>query len=227
MYPVFLNLTGRRVLLVGGGQVAAGKLAGLLADGALVTVVAPEVRPELHQPGVAINQRPFVPADLDDVWYVVAAAPPAINKDVLDAAEHRHVFVNAVDDPAHASAYAGSVVRRAGVTIAFSTDGRAPALAGLLREALDAWLPADLDTWMVASVTWSPDGRRLATRRAASGSEVGCQWKSGDPCCSRRSTDSMRTRPGINSQFPTPNSQVGCDVEFGRWVLGVGSSSWR
>lgn len=151
MYPVFLKLTGRRVLLVGGGPVAAGKLVGLLADGARVTVVAPEVRPELHQPGVTIKQRPFAPADLDDVWYVVAAAPPEINQDVLDAAEHRQVFVNAVDDPAHASAYAGSVVRRAGVTIAFSTDGRAPALAGLLREALDAWLPADLDTWMVAS----------------------------------------------------------------------------
>ena len=100
---------------------------------------------------MTITQRPFAPSDLDDVWYVVAAAPPAINKAVLDAAEHRQVFVNAVDDPAHASAYAGSVVRRAGVTIAFSTDGRAPALAGLLREALDAWLPADLDEWMVAS----------------------------------------------------------------------------
>jgi len=151
MYPVFLKLTGRRVLLVGGGQVAAGKLAGLLADGAHVTVVAPEVRPELHQPSVTIAQRTFEPADLDGVWYVVAAAPPEINKAVLEAAEERRVFVNAVDDPAHASAYAGSVVRRAGVTIAFSTDGRAPALAGLLREALDAWLPADLDTWMVAS----------------------------------------------------------------------------
>lgn len=151
MYPVFLKLTGRRVLLVGGGPVAAGKLAGLLADGARVTVVAPEIRPELHQPGVTIAKRAFEPADLDGAWYVVAAAPPEINEQVLAAAEQRHVFVNAVDDPAHASAYAGSVVRRAGVTIAFSTDGRAPALAGLLREALDAWLPADLDTWMVAS----------------------------------------------------------------------------
>ena len=151
MFPVFLKLTGRRVLLVGGGPVAAGKLAGLLADGALVTVVAPEIRPELQQPGVTIAKRAFEPADLDGAWYVVAAAPPEINKQVLDAAEHRQVFVNAVDDPAHASAYAGSVVRRAGVTIAFSTDGRAPALAGLLREALDAWLPADLDEWMVAS----------------------------------------------------------------------------
>jgi uroporphyrin-III C-methyltransferase/precorrin-2 dehydrogenase/sirohydrochlorin ferrochelatase len=151
MYPVFLKLSGRRVLLVGGGRVAAGKLAGLLADGAHVTVVAPEIRAELLQPGVTVIRRAFEPADLDDVWYVVAAAPHDANEQVLAAAERRCVFVNAVDDPAHASAYAGSVVRRAGVTIAFSTDGRAPALAGLLREALDAWLPADLEAWMVAS----------------------------------------------------------------------------
>jgi len=151
MYPVFLKLSGRRVLLVGGGQVATAKLASLLADGALVTVVAPQIRPEIRRPGVVVLQRAFESADVDDVWYVVAAAPPEVNKQVLAAAERRRVFVNAVDDPMHASAYAGSVVRRAGVTIAFSTDGRAPALAGLLREALDAWLPADLNAWMVAA----------------------------------------------------------------------------
>ena len=151
MYPVFLKLHGRRVLVVGGGRVAAGKLAGLLADGARVTVVAPEIRSELDRLGVTIVRRAFDEADLDDVWYVVTAAPSEVNKQVVAAAESRRVFVNAVDDPSHASAYAGSVVRRAGVTIAFSTDGRAPALAGLLREALDAWLPGDLDTWMVAS----------------------------------------------------------------------------
>jgi uroporphyrin-III C-methyltransferase/precorrin-2 dehydrogenase/sirohydrochlorin ferrochelatase len=151
MYPVFLKLRDRRVLLVGGGRVAAAKLAGLLADGARVTVVAPAIRSEIQQPAVTIVRRAFEPADVDDAWYVVAAAPPDVNRQVLDAAEERRVFVNAVDDPDHASAYAGSVVRRSGVTIAFSTDGRAPALAGLLREALDAWLPVDLDTWMVAS----------------------------------------------------------------------------
>jgi siroheme synthase-like protein len=169
MYPVFLKLSGRRVLLVGGGRVAAGKLAGLLADGAQVTVVAPDIRPELHQPEVRLVRRAFEPVDLDDVWYVVAAAPHAVNEQVLAAAEHRRVFVNAVDDPAHASAYAGSVVRRAGVTIAFSTDGRAPALAGLLREALDAWLPADLEIWMAASDEarreWKRDGVPMEERR--------------------------------------------------------------
>jgi uroporphyrin-III C-methyltransferase/precorrin-2 dehydrogenase/sirohydrochlorin ferrochelatase len=169
MYPVFLKLRGRRVLLVGGGRVAAAKLAGLLTEGANVTVVAPEIRPELRQPDVTIVARAFDPADVEGVWYVVTAAPRDVNKEVVAAAEHRHVFVNAVDDPSHASAYAGSVVRRAGVTIAFSTDGRAPALAGLLREALDAWLPADLDSWMAAADEarreWKRDGVPMEDRR--------------------------------------------------------------
>jgi uroporphyrin-III C-methyltransferase/precorrin-2 dehydrogenase/sirohydrochlorin ferrochelatase len=169
MYPAFLKLAGRRVLLVGGGQVAAGKLPGLLAEGAQVKVVAPDIRPELAQPGVVLERRQFGPGDVDEAWYVVAAAPPEVNRQVLAAAEHRRVFVNAVDDPPSASAYAGSVVRRAGVTIAFSTDGRAPALSGLLREALDAWLPADLDTWMSAADdarrSWKLEGVPMDLRR--------------------------------------------------------------
>jgi uroporphyrin-III C-methyltransferase / precorrin-2 dehydrogenase / sirohydrochlorin ferrochelatase len=169
MYPVFLKLRGRRVLLVGGGRVAAAKLAGLLAEGANVTVVAPEIRPELQKPGVTIVARAFDPDDVEDAWYVVTAAPREVNEQVVAAAEQRRVFVNAVDDPSHASAYAGSVVRRAGVTIAFSTDGRAPALAGLLREALDGWLPADLDAWMAASDAareeWKRNGVPMEQRR--------------------------------------------------------------
>ena len=60
----------------------------------------------------------------------MAAAPPEVNREVAAAAEERRLFVNAVDDPAHASLYLGGVVRRGGVTAAISTDGRAPALAG-------------------------------------------------------------------------------------------------
>ena len=59
MYPAFLRLTGRRVVLVGGGRVAAGKLHALIAEGANVTVVAPEIRPELEQPGVVLERRRF------------------------------------------------------------------------------------------------------------------------------------------------------------------------
>lgn len=169
MYPAFLRLTGRKVVLVGGGRVAAGKLQGLLHEGARVTVVAPEIRPELETSGVLLERRPFRESDLDGAWYVVAAAPASVNRQVLEAAERRRVFVNAVDDPANATAFAGGVVRRSGVTLAISTDGRAPALAGLLREALDAWLPADLETWMSTAdemrSMWKRDGVPMERRR--------------------------------------------------------------
>jgi siroheme synthase-like protein len=169
LYPVFLRLAGRRVLLVGGGTVAASKLEGLLAAGAHVTVVAPEISAELRRPGVAIQQRPFEPADVDGIWWVVAAAPPEINRQVQAAANARQVFVNAVDDPAHADAYLGGIVRRDDVTVAISTGGRAPALAGLLREALDAWLPHDLGTWLEAADEarrgWRQDAVPMTERR--------------------------------------------------------------
>jgi uroporphyrin-III C-methyltransferase/precorrin-2 dehydrogenase/sirohydrochlorin ferrochelatase len=151
MFPAFLNLASRRVVVVGGGLVAASKLQALVAAGADVTVVAPAVVPEIEQPGVRVIQRPFEDEDLDGAWWVVAAATPAVNKQVRAAADARRIFVNAVDDPEHATAYLGGVIRRDGVTIAISTDGRAPALAGLLREAIDAWLPGELDEWLSAA----------------------------------------------------------------------------
>lgn len=151
LYPAFLKLTERRVLVVGGGRVAAGKLDALLDAGAQVTVVAPSICADMERPGVVLERRPFEHRDLDGMWWVVAAAPAAVNRQVLEAAEPRRIFVNAVDDPASATAYLGGVVRRSGVTVAFSTGGRAPALAGLLREALDAWLPVDLDRWLAAA----------------------------------------------------------------------------
>jgi uroporphyrin-III C-methyltransferase / precorrin-2 dehydrogenase / sirohydrochlorin ferrochelatase len=169
MYPAFLRLAGRRVLLVGGGRVAVGKLDSLVAAGAHVTVVAPEIQAELERPDVELHRRPFEERDLDDVWWVVAAAPPAVNRAVRLAAESRRLFVNAVDDPRNATAYLGGVVRRSGVTIAISTDGRAPALAGLIREALAAWLPADLEEWMKASDdarrAWREDDVPMERRR--------------------------------------------------------------
>ena len=210
MYPVFLKLTGRKVLLVGGGRVAGGKLHGLVSEGARVVVVAPEIRPELQIPGVVVERRAFEEHDLDDVWYVVAAAPPDVNRRVLEAARRHRVFVNAVDDPAHATAYAGGVVRRNGVTIAISTDGRAPALAGLLREALDAWLPGDLDQWM------------------STADELRREWKrNGVPMEARRpqlleALNRLYREREINSQLPTPNSQeTEIALGVGHWDLGV------
>jgi uroporphyrin-III C-methyltransferase / precorrin-2 dehydrogenase / sirohydrochlorin ferrochelatase len=148
LFPTFLKLQGRRVLLVGGGPVAAGKLRGLLEAGADVMVVAPAIVLEIAAAPVTTVRRRFQVSDLDGISFVVAAAPPDVNREVAAAAQARGIFVNAVDDVESASAYAGAVVRRAGVTIAISTDGDAPALAGLVREALEVLLPDDLDKWM-------------------------------------------------------------------------------
>ena len=151
MFPAFLDLAGRNVVVVGGGLVAAGKIEALMAARARVTVIAPDIRPEIERAEVEIVRREFVDADLEGAWWVVAAAPPAVNRLVSEAAERRRIFVNAVDDPEHATAYLGGVVRRDGVTIAISTDGRAPAISGLLREAFDALLPPEIDAWLDAS----------------------------------------------------------------------------
>ena len=132
LLPLFVKLSGRRVVVVGTDWVAASKLDALVRAGADIHVVDPDA---------------FVPSDLDGAWYVVSAASAEINGRVAEAAEARRIFVNAVDDPPHASAYLGGVIRRGGVTIAISTSGDAPALAGILREGIDALLPPDLDRW--------------------------------------------------------------------------------
>ena len=145
--PVFLRFDGRRVVVVGAGTVAASKVPALLAAGADVTVVAPDVSSAIDRSRVRVVERAFQHDDLDGAWFVTAAATPAVNRTVREAAESRGVFVNAVDDPANATAYLGGTIARGGVTVAFSTAGQAPALAGLLREAFDELVPADIATW--------------------------------------------------------------------------------
>jgi siroheme synthase-like protein len=169
LFPLFLRLAGRRVLLVGGGRVALGKHEALRAAQAQVTVVAPAIDPALRQPGTEIRQRAFAPADLDGAWLVVAAAPPEVNRAVLAAAEERRLFVNAVDDPDAATAYAAAVVRRGTLTLAVSTGGGAPALAGLLREALEDIVPDDIESWLATArslrARWRAEGVPIADRR--------------------------------------------------------------
>jgi uroporphyrin-III C-methyltransferase/precorrin-2 dehydrogenase/sirohydrochlorin ferrochelatase len=118
---------------------------------------------------VVLEQRAFEPADLSGAWLAIAAATPEVNRAVAAAAAERCVFVNAVDDPSPASAYAGGVVRREGVTVAISTAGTAPALAGLLREAIDGLLPSALGSWLAEAaalrVEHKAAGIPLASRR--------------------------------------------------------------
>jgi uroporphyrin-III C-methyltransferase/precorrin-2 dehydrogenase/sirohydrochlorin ferrochelatase len=173
LFPLFLKLAGRKVLVVGGGPVAAAKVASLQEAGAEIALVAPEVEPALADLAAAgkisIARRSFEAADLGGVWLVVAAATPEVNRGVAAAAESQRLFVLAVDNPTAASAYGAGALRRGGVTVAVSTDGRAPALAGLLREGLEAVLPEDLEDWTATAESerarWRAGGVPMAERR--------------------------------------------------------------
>ncbi len=174
LYPVFLKLDGMRAVVVGGGRVAASKLDGLRRAGAHIAVIAPEIIDDIRlvastEPRIELIQKPFAPSDLDGARWVIAAAPAGVNRDVGRAAAERQLFVNAVDDPASATAYLGGVVRRGPVELAISTSGTAPALAGLLREALDAVLPEDLERWheiaLAERARWKTAGVPMERRR--------------------------------------------------------------
>jgi len=136
-YPVFLDLRGKRVVIVGGGQIARHKVDALLDAGAAVTVIAPQV---VEMPSdVQVIRRAFQPDDLDGAQFVIAATDnPAVNAEVTREAEARHLFVNAVDDPAYCTAILPSVVKRGALRIAISTAGASPGLARQLREELEA-----------------------------------------------------------------------------------------
>lgn len=167
LLPLFARLAGRKVVVIGAGAVAAAKVRMLRRTGARITIVAPVVPRRLARLAAHTVERAVRARDLDGAWLVISAATPAVNRRVARAAQSRRIFVNAVDDPPNASAYLGGTLRRAGVTIAISTDGRAPALAGLLREAFERLLPDDLARWMRRSDALRRSWRRARTPMAA------------------------------------------------------------
>jgi uroporphyrin-III C-methyltransferase/precorrin-2 dehydrogenase/sirohydrochlorin ferrochelatase len=169
LLPLFVKLAGREVVVVGGGAMAAVRVRQLAEAGARITVVAPQVREDAARHASSVYRRPFHAADLDGAWFAVAAATPDVNAAVAAAAEERRILVNAVDDPDRATAYTAGVITRGDATVAISTGGRAPALAGLLREVVDDLLPPDVATWIdVAEAerpAWKRDRVPLGERR--------------------------------------------------------------
>jgi siroheme synthase-like protein len=140
LYPVNLDLAGRSCLVVGGGAVAARKVAGLLAYGARVHVVAPRVIADITtMAGVTVEERTYQRGEVRRYRLAIAATDdPAVNRAVFDDAERAGVWVNGANDPANCSFTLSAVVRRGPVTVAVSTGGRSPALASWLREKLEA-----------------------------------------------------------------------------------------
>lgn len=146
LYPIFLKLENRPVLVVGGGMIALRKAESLLQAGARVRVIAPRVCAELAaMAGVEISQRNWKAGDCSGAFLVIAATDDAaVNRAVRDECESLAVPVNSVDDPPNCSFYLPAVIRRGDLRIAISTQGNVPMLAGRLREKLDELLPQQL-----------------------------------------------------------------------------------
>ena len=149
LYPVFANLKNRPVLVVGGGAVAARKVAGLLEAEAQVRVVAPVLEETLaraaREGSITHLAGRFDPACLSEAWLVIAATgEDAINAEVAREAEARRIFVNVVDDAERSQFHVPARVRRGALTVAISSGGKAPVLARRLRAELETVLDASL-----------------------------------------------------------------------------------
>jgi uroporphyrin-III C-methyltransferase / precorrin-2 dehydrogenase / sirohydrochlorin ferrochelatase len=139
-YPLALDLTGRAAVVVGGGQVALRRARALVDAGALVTVIAPRVRPELAGLGVRVIRRIYLDGDLEGCWLAHAATDdPAVNAAVAAAADRDRIWCVRADDASASAAWTPAVARHGDVTVAV-TAGADPRRAQRLRAALAAAL---------------------------------------------------------------------------------------
>ncbi|MFQ2548122.1 siroheme synthase CysG [Aeromonas caviae] len=176
--PIFCRLDNKPVLLVGGGEVAERKARLLLDAGAQLTVVAPDLDPELAE--LAANGSiewlagEFAPAQLTGKWLVVAATDRReVNALVYQSANQARIFANVVDDPKRSSFIMPSIIDRSPLMVAISSGGKAPVLARLLREKLEALLPQHLG----AVATFAGSLRERVKARFASMGERRRFWE--------------------------------------------------
>lgn len=152
LFPIFVKLEGRPVLLVGAGPVGESKIGGLLSAGAVVTVVAPEATPAIQKLAaegkVDWQRREFAPDDLHGMTLVVAAVPKHIARSVYLEARTRGVLVNSVDDVDNCDFYYPAVVNRGDLQIAISTAGHSPSLAQRIRIELEQQFGPEYAQWV-------------------------------------------------------------------------------
>ena len=171
-YPVFLDLAGVPVLLVGGGKIALRKAGGLAEAGAVITVVAPEVMPELVELVAHVARRPYAGGEAGDYQLAITATDdPLVNACVAADARAAHVWVNSADDPQNCSFILPAIARRGLVTVAVSSGGASPALTGTLRQQIaDTVLTPRVEAAAVELA------RQRAAIHAAGGSTELVEW---------------------------------------------------
>ncbi len=147
LYPLFMDVSGRRCVVVGGGGVASRKARGLLESGARVVVVSPEVTPEIEDMDVTVERRPYAPGDLAGCTLAFAATDSReVNAAVVREAEEHGIPVNVADRPAEGDFALPSVLRRGGLQVAVSTGGASPTLARRIRDAMEPSFAAEWES---------------------------------------------------------------------------------
>lgn len=148
LYPILLNLKGKKVVIVGGGEVALRKLKDLLDAGALITLVAPEMHEEIrklaeaNKQSISLLKREYRRGDLDGASLAFSTTnSQEVNASVFLEAKEKGLFINAADDPPNCSFYLPSWGRRGDFILAVSTSGASPALAARLRRELERHVP--------------------------------------------------------------------------------------
>src|SRR5664279_4839267 len=141
-YPIFLRVAGRDCLVIGGGKVATQKVESLLNASAAVTVISPELTPEISALAAAQrvvhHRRPYRSGDLQGVFLAYAAtSDPTVQTQIARDAETAGVLLNVVDVPQLCSFIVPAVIQRGDLLIATSTSGTSPALARRIRRDLE------------------------------------------------------------------------------------------
>jgi precorrin-2 dehydrogenase / sirohydrochlorin ferrochelatase len=157
LYPVMLNITSMKVLIVGGGTVALRKIEDLLKCGASVTVIAPDIHESITalmtaNPGrIEVMTRPYQEGDLDGAGMVFAATgDETVNHDVFNEARRKNIFINAVDDPPNCSFFVPSWFTRDGLVISVSTGGISPSMAAKIRRDIEKIIPDSIENTLAA-----------------------------------------------------------------------------
>ena len=206
-YPILLNLRGRRVVVIGGGRVAARKAADLLDAGALITLISPALHPDLaalaerldvrltaYQPGMLADLRPLL---------VFAATDSALgNQQVAAEARDLGLLVSLADDGSAGDFASMAAIRRGEITIGLATGGASPALAAYLREKLEAVVGeeyATLARWLgelrpLVRAQVSPEARRRDLWRAILASPALDHLRAGDEAGARAIIDQLVTQ---------------------------------
>ncbi len=153
LFPAFLKLENRLVIVIGGGAIATQKIPSLLQAGARVRVISPKLHPHLaeyvRRREIDWHPKPFAADDLVGAFLVIAATSiRELNASVFAEAERRNILCNSVDDIDHCHFYYGSVVQRGDLQIAISTNGKSPALAQRLRLELERQFGPEYAAWL-------------------------------------------------------------------------------